>query len=763
MSDTTTFASRVPVGGRRCPALWCAVLVALGIVVGDRWGTPLVWCAVLTGLLLLSLALYGIPNPKLSTVVTAMFVLVSVGAFRIAVENAGRPHAGLLELAESRRPVELFGRIAGIPYQRSHGWRAPFELKAVSAAGSTAPLSSRLLLSTGHSLDDVRYGDYVRFRGYVRFPFIRRNPGGLDYARHLQRQGMDAIATPVAGLRIMASEGSLWSPTNLVEPARRWIRSIFVENLPPESSALLLGFLLGDTERIPQSVVDQFRDSGALHLLAVSGANVWLIVGVFFWPLYVLRVNRRIRTSALIIIVVLFAFLTRNEPSVVRAAIVVTMVMLAGVVHRPVDIINAVGSAGFLILLIAPSQLFRPGFQLSFAAVLAIAVMLRRVHSLWSDPRAGRLKRISRGILFITVSSAAASIATAPVLAAHFGTVPLVGVFSNIVMVPLAGLTAQLGVVALGVGVVTRSLPDFMTWPLQLLIRTATGVAGFFAGWPHAVVDWPDPSIASITLFYVLLSLLLAWRFRYAWMRPAVYTALALVAWQSVSVAFGTIEKPVAVALLDAGSQHIVAVALPGQEPVWFADSARVVEGTMQWTVEPFARHVFGSPESIEWNDWKTAPDGHARRSDVASIPGAGRWVRVVDTSASGGTTSIIIADVIQSGRNCVLLIRDAEQFAAKALNLAATEGTLIVPADTRPLILRALVTDLKPESVVLFGRLRYRRYPDEAVAFWRIRFPHTRFWATDLHGGTLVELDETAIRIKPTIEFFDSDRPAVP
>ncbi|MGD8605367.1 MAG: ComEC/Rec2 family competence protein, partial [Anaerolineales bacterium] len=304
-------------------------------------------------------------------------MLFSLGGLRLSVATYGRPHPTLQELCALSHSVEVVGRIDGVPHTDQRGWRVPFTVQNISTSIGTVPVNARVLLRDDDSVCALGYGDRVRMRARFRTPTVRRNPGAFDYATYLYHRGIDALASPVGDIIQLGPRSSLWSPYRIIEPAREWIRETFTRYLAPVPRALILGFLLGDTEGLPRSVYRAVRDSGTLHLLAVSGANVWLIVGMLLLPLRLLRVPRWPRTLLLLIVVTLFSFLTRNEPSVVRASVMVAAILIGRLASRPIAILNAIGFAGTIILLFSPLHLFRPGFQLSFAAVIAIVVVSR--------------------------------------------------------------------------------------------------------------------------------------------------------------------------------------------------------------------------------------------------------------------------------------------------------------------------------------------------------------------------------------------------
>lgn len=121
-SDLT--APAVPARGRRYPLMPAAALVVVGIILGDRlaWG-PVPWVVIAGLAAILAAAIRTQPQRRYLAIGAIALTFLGLGGWRIAVEQENRPSEGLLQLTESSRPVEGFGRLAGVPYRKASGWR----------------------------------------------------------------------------------------------------------------------------------------------------------------------------------------------------------------------------------------------------------------------------------------------------------------------------------------------------------------------------------------------------------------------------------------------------------------------------------------------------------------------------------------------------------------------------------------------------------------------------------------------------------------
>lgn len=744
-----------PHSGARHPALIAAVFVSAGVLLGDAGdfdSSSLIAFTLILAASGVALARLSAPSWRLVGNITIALALVGLGSWRIAVENSGRPSPSLRELTSSGRRAELFARVDGVPFQKSSGWRVPLELISIKGQTGDLPADGRVLLTSIPSLQGLRHGDYVRFEGRVFSPTVQRNPGGFDYAEYLHRQGFDATIHPDSPL-MHWPQGRTWSLHNLVEPARQWIRSTFAQHLEETPRSLLVGLLLGDTDRLPRSIYDAFRESGTSHLLAVSGANVWLVVGMILWPLYYFSVPRWPRTLIALVVIILFSFLTRNEPSVVRASLMVGLILAGQLLWRPAAPLNAVGAAALVIMLFAPSHLFRPGFQLSFAAVIGILVAVGRIsprlHGFW------RRKWVYAAVMFV-VASVAATIATAPISAWHFGTVPVAGIVSNLLMVPLAGLTAHLGLLILAFRIFSTTLAGLIAWPVGHLLGVSTQIAEFFAAVPSAVISWPEPSPIALIHIVGAVILLLSWRHRYRWFRPVVYyVASALIVLAVIRLRTDS-TPPASLSFLDTGRQRVAVVAASNHSVIGLVDDPGIDDDLDQWVVRPFLRRQFGEPSLGGWEPWRRLTTPPESLHDQESSDHVWRRVCSEQDSDSLGRPRVW-ADHWSWSNSDVLMFRDAPEQPVQdflsALDRPLRDPILVLPAQARQSWIREAIDATNPATVVLYGRSRLSRPPVEILDFWRLRYPEIEFYSSGVHGGVIVSLQADTIAVWPTVK----------
>ena len=201
--------------------------------------------------------------------------------------------------------------------------------------------------------------------------------------------------------------------------------------------------LIGDGSVLDTSLRQQFRTTGAAHYLALSGFHIGIIALIASTILFHLKIWSRfgrLRHLLVIALIWLYAFTCGMAPSLVRAAVLITIFLLAKVLQRQSSPYNSLCVAAIVILTFAPRQLFAPGFQLSFCAVLSILAFSQAL-----NPIKDRRSRLYNLASFVTVP-VAAMLGTCIVSMFHFHRFPLLFLIPNLLLAVLLPLLLTLGV-----------------------------------------------------------------------------------------------------------------------------------------------------------------------------------------------------------------------------------------------------------------------------------------------------------------------------
>ncbi|UCC79210.1 MAG: ComEC/Rec2 family competence protein [Candidatus Zixiibacteriota bacterium] len=438
-------------------------------------------------------------------------MLFFLGWFRADLAGGPFPPNHIEHLATTGGKSIIYGKIAEEPDIREDRTYLVIEADSVSIRNYTIPSFGRLrakVLNGGARFD---HSDYIMAEGYLYGPGGARNPGGFDYAQYLRTKNIFA-AVSVSGphnVSIIKKGSSFLS--SVVKPVRGYMIDVARENLSPVSAAILSGFILGERRDIPEEYQTMFRDTGTLHLMAVSGSNVGLVLTVIAIPLALLGLRRKYKIVILLVAVVFFAILTRLEASVIRASIMASVGLLAyGWLRKP-DYINLLGFAGLIMLLWRPLQLFDVGLQLSFAATFGIVYVVPDIYRR-IKPLTRKKLRWVRWVVIMIVTTVAAQAAVMPLMALYFNRFPLIGIVANLPVGILASFASSLGIAFYFVSFAGGWLEYLSGRIVEFVLEAVKAILRFFYDLPLAVTqtpsfDWPVIFLywISIYLFYELL------------------------------------------------------------------------------------------------------------------------------------------------------------------------------------------------------------------------------------------------------------------
>jgi len=680
-----------------------------------------------------------------------MGLWLALGAFRYAAQTKILPADHVSHYLDPAREVEIFGRVVDVPDRRLYATNLVIDLGYLKEDGRKMLTSGRVLARVSDTTKRFSYGDFLRFSGRLEKPHVARNPGGFDYRRHLLNRGIYGVVRVAKNRRVRVypdPRGAVFY-NRLIIPLREYILAKFREYVPGVSGTLLAGYLIGETREMPDWLYQAYRRSGTLHLLAVSGSNVWLVLGLFWLAFRRLRLPRAIQTVLLLLILLVFCFITRNEPSVIRAGLMATLVLLGRLFYRRLDLLNIVGVSAVIILLFSPRHLFFAGFQLSYAAVLGILVIVPRILQLF--PRLGH-SRSGRWLLGLAGSSIAATTATAPVLAVHFGTIPVISVVANLVMVPLAVLVTNCAVVLVLLGDLWPQAARLVAWAADLLATWSIHSARFFETVPVGLVFWPQPGALGIANYALVLAAVAASRYWYRWLKPAVFYALLAGVVFMASKAISDPRPPDEVMFFDAGMHPLVGLKLPGDKLRLVGTASAFSPANHQWVIQPYAIHSGWSEEDFHYDTLpsRSAHVGPGYLIDSLSainVSARGlvdgiRHVRFYGGSKAKGT-DCLVADYLAYGGGRILIVYESDpellDYIRRSIGLKRLD-ILAVRSCLPSMRFKQVLGDFTFGELILFGALP--RFSSGTVRqSWARQMPEHPVFSTRENGGIRVEL----------------------
>lgn len=482
-----------------------------------------------------------------------------------------------LSYAAGRAPLNTIeGYVSTFPESRPTGTR--FVLHSRQLDG--VPVTGDVLVTLRPSYDSTttfsyplfQPGDLVKLSGRLRPPPRLRNPADFDYGAFLHGRGLHATLNVMepGSIALKGHHGSL--KTKVLLPTRRYVENGLRQTIQrPSSRAILSALLLGDRSGLDEETRNQFGRTGLMHLLAVSGLHILLIGMIVYNALKPLltRLGGRwervelIRATVTLGLLGLYVLLVGAPASAVRAVVMAAVLIGGAVMGRSYNPLNALGVAALFLLAMRPTFLFDVGFQLSFAAVGGIVILMPRLEA--ATPDQWRTSWWGRQAFSLFAVSLAATLATAPIVVFHFGQLPLSGLLLNTLAIPLTtlGMSASLLAVLLhpvpGIGTTFGAAADALT---VALIQ----VARYGSAWMDFALIHGYLRNGTTIAGTVLLLLALA-----CWPRPRLRWRLlicSLLLWLAGGMQQWLRDKNLEVIFLDVGHGDAALITLPDGKSV---------------------------------------------------------------------------------------------------------------------------------------------------------------------------------------------------
>jgi competence protein ComEC len=544
----------------KLPAFWSAILFISGIWIGRKIVLPdLLIFLMALALFSFAVALYLARNRRWAWVAIALCLFIA-GLFRINLDLANPPGNDISHFNDLNERITLIGEIVREPDLHPDKTNLIVRADTLYYRDTPIPVSGLVIVKLKYLSLEFNYADYIMVSGFLSTPTSARNPGAFDYRKYLATKKVKSFISigKTGNVRLLFAQSGNPLLRKIVIPLRKYILAAFNRSLDHPQSALIAGFLIGETRFIPPDIFQNFRDTGTLHLLAVSGSNVALVIGTVAFFLTLMRVPIKIRYIISLLVILLFCNLSYNQPSVVRASVMISFYLVGKLAYRNVNYINIISMSALVILMFEPVMLWDVGFQLSFASAFGLICFLPLVFKKLSFA-GGRIGKALNWMLMIFLASLVAQLAVAPILAYSFNTIPLVGIISNLVVVPLSSLAVIFSMVLSFVGWL-RPVADRIGMLADWLLAATITSVKFFAGLKIAKLNTASPAPLIIALYYITLILAFKTIARPWCLRYLVAACLLLgnvLVWKDY---LGNIEKKAEITVLDIGREGLLDV-----------------------------------------------------------------------------------------------------------------------------------------------------------------------------------------------------------
>ena len=424
---------------RKRPFLRILIPYMLGILIQNAgWSNLALW--ILTSLVVLFAFVVSIYRADRRFLLPGVFlfsVYLSLGVFSMKWSSAGYMPSHFGHFISPYKQ-EFSGVIKGVK-QATKSTQIRVGIRSLVYGDSCiSGLNGEVLLFLKRRGRQYLPGDEIRFSSRLSEPFTSPNPFSFDYRNYLKIHNIEYTG---------------WVQENELEVVYRphfhfkqwsyriqsYCQSILKEYIRSSRlNAIATALILGDKSMVTPELRRLFSQTGAMHILAVSGLHVGIIfillqVLLSFFPKYPL-LWQRLKMAIIVLGIWAFAFVTGMSQSTLRAGIMFSLIAMGLRFYRRSDIFNTLALSALMALLYSPKTLFHVGFQLSYLATLGIVFFYPRLESALFQDSSIWKKRIGAGLLV----GITAQLFTYPLMLYYFHTFSWAFLLSNFVVIPLA-------------------------------------------------------------------------------------------------------------------------------------------------------------------------------------------------------------------------------------------------------------------------------------------------------------------------------------
>ncbi len=347
---------------------------------------------------------------------------------------------------------------------------------------------------------NAKIGDLLYVKATFEKPSVAKNRGAFDYSKYLYSQNIYGV------LKIKSLDEIYYidnSGTNYIHKIQESIENILGRCFPQDELGIILGMTIGDTSYITEETKTSFKLDGISHLLAVSGSNVSFII-LFSKFLLDRILGKKISNYFVIFFIIIFMLVSGASASVVRAAIMGIVVVLADILARKSNVYASICISALIILIYNPLTIFDTGFILSFGGTLGIVLLYEKIKTTLLE----KLKAKNKILIYIidTLSVTLSSqIILLPIMMYYFNSISLVSILVNLLVVPISGVLTILGFSVYISGLISIKFAQVLSYSTYVLIRLIINIANAFSRFKYASIIVPTPKLIWIISYYLCI------------------------------------------------------------------------------------------------------------------------------------------------------------------------------------------------------------------------------------------------------------------
>lgn len=349
----------------------------------------------------------------------------------------------------------------------------------------------------------IEVGNKIKFFETPKVLQNSFNPHQFDYSKYLQNQNVFyEVKLKETDFITVATDNDFYHYINLIKS--KLLRSYPIDSFKLDNYNLLMALLFGEKTELSKELSNNYTQAGIIHILAISGLHIALIYGIVLWltkPLQRLQKGKVYIFLISLSILWFYAVLAGFSASIVRAAVMFSIIALAKILNRQASIYNSLALSAMLLLLYNPNYLFDVGFQLSFAAVLSIVIFQPFVRK-YSYSKYYIVKE-TKSLLLISL---VAQIGVLPLTLYYFGQFPLLFLVANLIAIPLSSIILVLGLVLIPFNFLLPKVAVYLSVLTNMLIEVMNNFTSWIVQFDVFIIKNIAFHEVLVVLMYVIIS-----------------------------------------------------------------------------------------------------------------------------------------------------------------------------------------------------------------------------------------------------------------
>lgn len=485
---------------------WLLIAYIIGII----WGLYIKNIALL--LVIVSIIIVAILKLRklkryLKIIISKKIIVIMIIIFTISYTYISICEKSFKDKYKNIEEITAVATIVGNPKEKEY--KTTYKIKVESVNGNREYKNTYLQLEIKKANDGItyKYGQKLLIAGTFKEADGKRNNSGFDYKEYLKINKIYGIITAKQESIKVLKEKNLNIVLININKCSNKIKENANKLFDKNEANLLSGILIGDKEGIEKEVQENFRDSNLSHMLAVSGAHVSYVILGITYVLKKVKVNKLWSNMITIVTLCCFIFLTGASSSVIRACIMAIYIIIGHMMHRKTKLISSVSLSLLIILILNPYKLLDIGLQLSYGGTIGIILfsgVLAKKAKL-NNLLEGFVNKLKYRVKQLIVVCVSANLIIFPIIAAHYSTMCLTFVISNICAGPILGVIIILGFITIFVSFISIDIAKPFALILNIFIQILMYITKICSSLPFSKLYIKTPSLSQIIIYYMIL------------------------------------------------------------------------------------------------------------------------------------------------------------------------------------------------------------------------------------------------------------------